>query len=85
MIKNYRKKPLTIQAVQWRGDNMLEIHQFAGQDFYGLAPCGKLQINTLEGTMTGDVGCFVIRGVCGEHYICVEDIFLETYEEVTDG
>ena len=39
-------------------------------------------IETLEGMMWGDVGDWLITGVRGEKYICRDDIFKITHEEV---
>jgi hypothetical protein len=39
-----------------------------------------IQIRTLEGTMSADLGDWVIRGVKGEFYPCKPDIFEATYE-----
>ena len=41
-----------------------------------------LAIDTLEGTMHGVAGDWIIRGVQGELYPCKPDIFAETYEQV---
>ena len=41
-----------------------------------------IEIKTLEGTMRGDMGDFIIRGINGEIYPCKPDIFLATYESV---
>jgi len=41
-----------------------------------------LRIDTLEGTMTAQVGDFIIRGVQNEFYPCKPDIFWKTYEEL---
>lgn len=41
-----------------------------------------LEIDTLEGTMTAQVGDFIIRGVKGEFYPCKPDIFHMTYERI---
>lgn len=41
-----------------------------------------IAIDTLEGTMTANVGDWVIRGVAGEFYPCRDDIFATTYERV---
>lgn len=43
---------------------------------------GKLYIPTLEGTMTANLGDWIIRGVKGELYPCKPDIFEQTYEAV---
>jgi len=45
---------------------------------------GLLVIVTLEGDHLVSWGDFIIQGVKGELYPCREDIFLMTYEAVTD-
>ena len=42
----------------------------------------EVEIETLEGTMTGRVGDWLITGVAGEQYSCKPDIFDKTYYEV---
>jgi len=42
----------------------------------------RVTIKTLEGTMIGEVGDWLITGVRGEQYPCKDDIFRETYEPV---
>jgi len=44
-------------------------------------PC---EVDTLEGTMRGNIGDYLIRGVKGELYFCKPDIFLATYEQPAD-
>ena len=44
----------------------------------------KTTIKTLEGTMTGEPGDWLITGVAGEQYPCKPEIFGQTYEEVTE-
>jgi hypothetical protein len=41
-------------------------------------------IKTLEGTMRGDYGNYIIKGVQGEIYPCKPDIFESTYEKVDE-
>lgn len=43
-----------------------------------------LRIDTLEGSMLGDAGDWVIRGLHGEYYFCKPDIFEKTYEVVEE-
>lgn len=43
-----------------------------------------VRIQTLEGTMVGDINDWIIRGVKGELYPCKPDIFEATYEPVED-
>ena len=38
------------------------------------------EVETLEGTMKGNAGDYLIRGVKGEYYPCKPDIFAATYE-----
>ena len=40
----------------------------------------KLEIKTLEGVMTAEVGDWIIQGVKGELYPCKPDIFAATYD-----
>ena len=81
----YRKKPVVIEAVQWDGDNELEVMEFTGNKSYPVEPYSDtLIVCTLEGEVTAKKGCFIIRGVNGEFYPCQEDIFKKTYEKVED-
>ena len=94
-MKKYRKKPVIIEAVQWRGNNTRELLKALIEvsntdsirkiteklDFRGIK-C--LEINTLEGVMKASIGDYIIKGVKGEFYPCKPDIFEQTYEEVND-
>lgn len=39
-----------------------------------------IQIETLEGVMTGNAGDWLITGIKGEKYACKPDVFFATYE-----
>ncbi len=41
-----------------------------------------VEIETLEGTMRGNPGDWIITGIKGERYPCKPDIFEATYEKV---
>ncbi len=77
----YRKRPVTVDAVQFSGDNFTEADLFgggaSGPVFYDGA---HLKIRTLEGLMLVSPGDWIIRGVKGEFYPCKPDIFDATYE-----
>ena len=84
----YRKKPVTIEAIQLRD---LEVRTLMGlQNFAGLgndifqAVSDGLIIKTLEGNMKASIGDFIIKGVQGEFYPCKPDIFEKTYEKVAE-
>jgi hypothetical protein len=44
----------------------------------------QVEIKTLEGTMVGEPGDWLITGVKGEQYPCKPDIFEATYEPVEE-
>ena len=81
-MKNYTKKPVTIQAVQWDG-TLQHARQISAK--YNI-PCeiniiqGFL-IKTLEGNLKASAKDYIIKGVKGEFYPCKEDIFWLTYDE----
>lgn len=83
----YRKKPVTIEAVQFDGLNPTEIKDFVGEncevEIYDngvTPPVAHIVIHTLEGDMEVSKGDYVIKGVKGEFYPCKPDIFRQTYE-----
>jgi len=94
-IKNYKKKPVVIQDIQWTGKNLREITTFIDGEvktnniyasdmwntYCDMVDSSGLKIHTLEGKMNANVGDYVIRGVQGEFYPCKPDIFEKTYEE----
>lgn len=75
----YKKKPVTIEAVQYDETNIEETLNFAeGNACYSRSE--GLLITTLEGTMHASDGDYIIKGVNGEFYPCKPDIFAKTYE-----
>ena len=79
----YRRKPVVIDAIQWRGDNYSEVFEFTEGNAYPTKPhSDTLAVTTLEGEVMATKGCYIIRGVNGEYYPCQEDIFNKTYEPV---
>lgn len=78
----YRKKPITIEAVQWTGRNIEEIERFTGNKARYNLVLNTFEIETLEGTMIANVDDYIIKGVKGEFYPCKPDIFEQTYELV---
>ena len=89
----FTKKPVTISAIQWTGDNLPEVIEFTGKhpcwgewfkdmDDYAAHVRGdgsKFKIFTLEGVMDALPGDWIIRGIRGEFYPCKPDIFVATY------
>ena len=81
--KKYTKKPVTIEAIQYTGDNIVDIWEaFGAGDIYGPTfDDQNAYISTLEGRMKCSPGDFIVKGVAGEFYPCKPDIFEQTYEE----
>jgi hypothetical protein len=75
----FRKRPVVIRAVEWRGDNWDEIAAFHRCDHF-TTTTNYLNIATLEGVMQACPGDWIIEGVQGEVYPCKPDIFEQTYE-----
>jgi hypothetical protein len=86
MVQKWRKKPVVIEALQWTGENKLEVLAFCGTwaDIYNDAESDETicEINTMEGIMTASVNDYIIKGVNGEFYPCKPSIFAKTYELV---
>jgi len=76
----FRKKPVVIEAVRWRGDNWEEVKSFCPEARRKLH--GIIIIPTLEGDHSANHDDWIIRGVKGEFYPCKPDIFAMTYEPV---
>ena len=79
----YTKKPVTITAVEWDGteESFRQIRELAKDSarLVNRTPEGKVEIPTLEGIMTADIGDMIIQGIKGEVYPCKPDIFEMTY------
>ena len=82
IIKQYIKKPVTIEAIQLTDKNHSEIIQWLSSYDVGsyILNSSELYIKTLEGDMKANVGDYIIKGVKNEFYPCREDIFKMTYE-----
>lgn len=83
MIKQYRKKPVVIEALEWTGTNLDEVYQFVPPHLR-VEEADGLHIVTLEGDHFASIGDFIIKGVKGEFYPCKPDIFAMTYDEVEE-
>ena len=79
----YRIKSVVIDAIQWTGDNYAEIFEFTeGKAYLSSSHSSTLIVETLEGNIAAEKGCYIIRCVNGEYYPCQEGFFNKTYEPV---
>jgi len=76
------KKPIVIDAIQWTGKNIEEIAKLDLFNSVSWDEFSPLTIETLEGTMTADIGDWIICGIHKELYPCKSDIFWKIYEPV---
>ena len=83
MARAYRKKPVTVEAIQWTGENHAEMCEFIDPEMFEIIPRVGLVIHTLEGNHHASPGDYIIKGVNGEYYPCKPDIFAKTYETPT--
>lgn len=78
----YRKRPVIVEAFRyyasekpdWFTDALITMDIIDYQT--------HCEIRTLEGTMRGEIGDYIIKGIAGEIYPCKPDIFEASYEEV---
>ena len=93
-IKQYRKKPVVVEAMQLNNINAPSAVRWVGEDKARMnlesdaayqvgkaPPVFSVIIKTLEGEMKAMPGDYIIKGVNGEFYPCKPDIFAKTYEE----
>lgn len=81
-MKNYRKKPVTIQAFRFEGPETVP-----NEAFHAIDPDHRGDaaiVHTIEGDLVAHMGDWIIRGVKGEWYPCRSDIFAATYESVEE-
>lgn len=99
-MTQYRKRPIVIEAWQYRPGNDLAraimgaprwlIDAIHNKDVQQATdPMGEeiprcLFVSTLEGVMRASAGDWIIRGVKGEFYPIKDSIFRETCEPVGD-
>lgn len=82
MIKKYVKKPIEIEAVQWTGDNIVEVKKFAEGHIGTYSHSSRIAVSTTEGRSFAYPGDYIIKGINGKFYPCEPDIFEKTYEEI---
>ena len=84
------KKPVTVDFIEWKGNNLYEVLLFMGskseilrmswENYVAMVKRVGLIIKTPEGQHVASIGDMIIKGVKGEHYPCKPDIFALTYD-----
>ena len=83
----YIKKPIKIQAIQWKGDNFQEIADFMKNNKQPIVNSkNELIISTLEGDMHAPIGAYIVCGVTGsDFYPCAKEVFEQSYIQVKEN
>jgi hypothetical protein len=89
-MAEFKKKPVTIEAVQWKNGKVSEVTEWISEALYKnpkevgaiMRFKDEIRIFTLEGHMTATDGDYIIRGIEGELYPCKPEIFKKTYDAV---
>lgn len=83
-MARYRKKPIEIDAFCVYQEPFPAWFMDAAQVHSVNPALRTVTIETLEGTMTAQVGDYIIKGVEGELYLCKPWIFAKTYDKVEE-
>lgn len=84
MVKQFRKKPVVIEAIQFDGKNFAECRDYIGADNFD-STLNYPNVITSEGVMSVGVFDWIIKEPFDKErgfYPCKPDIFEQTYEEV---
>ena len=91
MIQQYRKKPLIVSAVQWTGDNLMEVTAFIRNQSIkefkaNLDEANYKTVITHHGQsvlispdMFAHLNDYIIKGINGDFYPCDPNVFNKTY------
>lgn len=95
-MAKFRKKPVIVEAVQWKGGDYKILDEFCGKNWGRADAIGAeywpseiadseqvMLFNIAERTwLPCPTGWWIIRGVVGELYPCKPYVFTETYEPI---
>lgn len=85
-MPKFKKKPRTIEAVQWTGDNPVVIAEFLGywpKERRGAFDSKEVVIHSLSGDVVAGPTDWVVRGKDGGIWVYTDAELREKYEEVT--
>jgi hypothetical protein len=86
-VLKYKTKPIIKEAIRFTGtmENFYEIKEWSRGNVSsyhgnGVGGVAIIQLFTVDGKLTVRPGGWIIKGVGGEFYPCLDEIFQETYE-----
>lgn len=80
-IRRFKRKPTTVEAVQWTGENEQELREFAGNKVDAWRPNAFARVGTMRGWVDLAVGDWLVKGD-HDFYPVAPEVMDETYEEV---
>lgn len=86
-LHTYGRKRALVEAIQWTGENICELHEFCGDNLYYLFNYGvtTVKIKTIIGEQPVVVGDYIVKGLRGTSsklYIAKPNWFEAVYEIV---
>ena len=83
----FRKIPVEVEAIQFTGENALEMTDFGDGAILHMRATNQLRVRTStdngrQGVAYAVVGDWIVKGVKGEFYPCRDDVFKLTYEAI---
>ncbi len=89
-MPKFTKKPITIEALQFTGENAEQVMDFIGIGAATILKEGEagfpgLRIVTLRVDMIVSVGDYVVEGTIVEFYPCKQDLFEAMYDPASEA
>ncbi len=78
-VGEYRRKQVTIEAIQLTNENMVEVAAWCEGIPYSR---GAVVVPTMTGHLMAKIGNWVVKGEGGEFYPATDELFWKTYDEV---
>lgn len=87
-----RRKPVVLEAMRYSGsqESAEAIMKWAGKGVMTIGfadpafTCPRLYVNTMEGAMHANPGCYIIKGTLNEFWPVAPEAFANTYDIVED-
>lgn len=81
---NYVKKPIPVKAIQWKGNNFNEVHDFVTDCPIVVTGNNEIIISSPIGDMRVPEESWIIYNSLEGYYPCRREVFEETYEPVEE-
>jgi hypothetical protein len=79
VMRRYQKHSLTVEAIQWTGNNLEELQEWGAPVTRGFNNVLRIKSTRIDGLIYIQPGIWVIKEKEGEFYTCLDAIFQTTY------